>query len=168
MVTSNYPWGHSVLKGYMSLRPQDPDTLAYEAVLKQKYGEVRAEEILAPHIHHVICFPVLSLQPLLQQLRAIRPLAVDRTLTEIWHFRLKGAPEPMYWRARLFQPGQLALDHHQRRRPLKLPEAAQGFMRRRRRLGEPARYAGQDDESAGVIRTRMGTSEAPLRNYYQV
>ena len=35
----------------------------------------------------------------LQQLRAVRPLGVDKTLTEIWHFRLKGAPEAIYRRA---------------------------------------------------------------------
>jgi len=41
----------------------------------------------------------LSVQSPLQQLRAVRPLGVDKTLTEIWHFRLKGAPEPIYRRA---------------------------------------------------------------------
>jgi hypothetical protein len=28
------------------------------------------------------------------------------------------------------------------------------------------RYLGQDDEQGRVLRTRMGTSEAPLRNYF--
>ena len=31
--TLNYPYGHCVLTGYMGLRPKDPDTLAYEAVI---------------------------------------------------------------------------------------------------------------------------------------
>ena len=39
------------------------------------------------------------MQSPLQQLRAVRPLGVDRTLTEIWHFRLKGAPEAIYRRS---------------------------------------------------------------------
>ena len=29
----------------------------------------------------------------------LRPLGVDRTLTEIWHFRLVGAPEAIYRRS---------------------------------------------------------------------
>ncbi|KAF1023687.1 MAG: hypothetical protein GAK30_00350 [Paracidovorax wautersii] len=39
------------------------------------------------------------MQPSLLQLRVIRPLAVDRTLLEIWVFRLKGAPDSFTSRA---------------------------------------------------------------------
>ena len=81
------------------LRPQDPDTLEYERVMQKAYGKKRTEEILGVNIHHVLIYPGLSVQSPLQQLRAVRPLGVDRTLTEIWHFRLKGAPEPIYRRA---------------------------------------------------------------------
>ncbi len=63
------------------------------------YGKKRIEEILGVNIHHVLVYPGLSVQSPLQQLRAVRPLGVDRTLTEIWHFRLKGAPEPIYRRS---------------------------------------------------------------------
>ena len=47
----------------------------------------------------MLVYPGLSVQSPLQQLRAVRPLGVDRTLTEIWHFRLKGAPEAIYRRS---------------------------------------------------------------------
>ena len=97
--TVGHAHGHCVLQGYMGLRPTDPDSLAYEAVMKKAYGEERAEEILNVNLHHVLVYPCLSVQSPLQQLRAVRPLAPDRTLTEIWHFRLKGAPEPIYRRA---------------------------------------------------------------------
>lgn len=99
MTTINYPSGHAILQGYMSLRPQDPDSLHYESVMKKHYGNDRADEILNRNIHHVLIYPGLSVQPPLQQRRAIRPLAIDQTLVEIWHFRLKGAPEPIYRRA---------------------------------------------------------------------
>ena len=89
--TVGHPYGHCVLQGYMGLRPQDPDTLAYEAVMREHYGSERTEEILGVNVHHVLVYPCLSVQSSLQQLRAVRPLAPDRTLTEIWHFRLKGA-----------------------------------------------------------------------------
>ena len=62
-------------------------------------GEVKAEEILSRDVHHMLIYPCLSVQPAFQQLRAIRPLGPDKTLTELWHFRLKGAPEPIYRRA---------------------------------------------------------------------
>ncbi|HEU4351963.1 MAG TPA: Rieske 2Fe-2S domain-containing protein, partial [Burkholderiales bacterium] len=91
--TINYPYGHCVLTGYMGLRPQDPDTLAYDKIMIKAYGQKRFEEIVGVNIHHVLIYPGLSVQSPLQQLRAVRPLGVDRTLTEIWHFRLKGAPE---------------------------------------------------------------------------
>src|SRR5258706_8393486 len=94
--TLNYPHGHCILTGYMGLRPQDPDTLAYDKIMIKKYGQKRFEEIVGVNIHHVLIYPGLSVQSPLQQLRAVRPLGVDRTLTEIWHFRLNGAPEPIY------------------------------------------------------------------------
>src|ERR1051325_10343446 len=83
----------------MALRPKDPDTLEYERRLAAAYGEAKKEEIMKVDLHHALLYPCLSLQPPLQQLRAVRPLAADRTLTEIWHFRLKGAPEAIYQRA---------------------------------------------------------------------
>jgi phenylpropionate dioxygenase-like ring-hydroxylating dioxygenase large terminal subunit len=97
--TINYPQGHGILKAYMGLRPQDKDTLEYEALLKQAYGESKAEEYLSRSIHHVLIYPYLSVQSPLQQLRCLRPIAPDKTLSEIWHFRLKGAPEAIYRRS---------------------------------------------------------------------
>ena len=47
----------------------------------------------------MLIYPCLSVKPAFQQLRAIRPLGPDKTLTELRHFRLKGAPEPIYRRA---------------------------------------------------------------------
>ena len=93
MQTINFPRGHGILKAYMGLRPRDPDTLAYEALLKDAYGEAKTEEYLSRSIHHVLVYPYLSVQSPLQQLRCLRPVAADKTMSEIWHFRLKGAPE---------------------------------------------------------------------------
>lgn len=36
--TINFPYGHGILKAYMGLRPQDPDTLEHEALLVKAYG----------------------------------------------------------------------------------------------------------------------------------
>ncbi|MGE0737155.1 MAG: aromatic ring-hydroxylating dioxygenase subunit alpha [Alphaproteobacteria bacterium] len=168
MTTVNYPLGHSVLEGYMSLRGKDPDSLAYEDVMRKHYGEARTNEILDQNIHHVICYPGISLQPPLQQLRAVRPIAVDKTLTEIWHFRLKGAPEPIYRRALGY--------YNMINSPSTMVNADDLWNFRKSHEGLCAdagdwvslhRHAGQDDMKDGVIRTRIGTSEAPLRNYFQ-
>ena len=77
----------------MGLRPDDPDTNAYVKAMYESYGEKRAEEILGVNLHHSLIYPCMSIQPPLQQLRTIRPISPTRTMSEIWHFRLKGAPE---------------------------------------------------------------------------
>ncbi|MBI3710150.1 MAG: Rieske 2Fe-2S domain-containing protein [Proteobacteria bacterium] len=166
--TVNYPNGHCLLQGYMGLRPRDPDTLAYEAVMRKHYGAKRAEEILSVNIHHVLLYPGLSVQSPLQQLRAVRPLGVDRTLTEIWHFRLKGAPEAIYRRSL----GYYNLVNS----PATLINAddLENFWKCHQGLASDGgdwvsfhRNAGQDDEENGVIKSRLGTSEAPMRNQFR-
>ena len=99
MTNTGLPNGHLVFNGYMDLRRADPEMVEYLKIMHARHGEKRTEEILGVDLHHVIVYPCLSVQPPLQQLRAIRPIGPDRTLSEIWHFRLKGAPEGMYRRA---------------------------------------------------------------------
>ncbi|MCX7962657.1 MAG: Rieske 2Fe-2S domain-containing protein [Burkholderiales bacterium] len=165
--TLNYPYGHCLLTGYMGLRPRDPDTLAYEAALEKAYGKKRAEEILSVNIHHVLIYPGLSVQPQLQQLRAVRPLSVDRTLTEIWHFRLKGAPEAIYRRALAY--------YNLVNSPSTMINAddLENFWKCHQGLASAGgdwvsfhRHYGRDVEKDGVVSSgpNMGTSEAPMRN----
>jgi phenylpropionate dioxygenase-like ring-hydroxylating dioxygenase large terminal subunit len=165
--TLNYPAGHCILTGYMGLRPKDPDTLAYEKVMEKAYGRKRMEEIFAVNIHHVLVYPGLSIQPQLQQLRAIRPLGVDRTLTEIWHFRLKGAPEAIYRRSLAY--------YNLVNSPSTLVNAddLENFWKVHQGLASDGgdwvnlqRYYGRDIEKDGHVETgpNMGTSEAPMRN----
>ncbi len=99
MDTVGFVNGHTLLRGYMDLRRQDPEMIEYEKLMKAKYGEKRMEEILSVDIHHVLVYPELSVQPPLQQMRVLRPLGPGRTLSEIWLFRLKGANEGMFRRA---------------------------------------------------------------------
>jgi len=165
--TLNYPNGHCILTGYMGLRPKDPDTLEYERVLAKAYGEKRKEEILTTNIHHVLLYPGLSVQSPLQQLRAVRPLGVDRTLTEIWHFRLKGAPEAIYRRSLAY--------YNLVNSPATLINAddLENFWKCHQGLASDggdwvsfARHHGRDIEKNGVVESgpNMGTSEAPMRN----
>ena len=164
--TINYPYGHSVLTGYMGLRPQDPDTLAYDKIMIKAYGKKRFEEIIGVNIHHVLVYPGLSVQSPLQQLRAVRPLCVDRTLTEIWHFRLKGAPEPIYRRSLAY--------YNLVNSPATLINAddLENFWKCHQGLASDggdwvslARHYGRDVEQDGAVSSgpNMGTSEAPMR-----
>jgi len=166
--TVNYPHGHCLLTGYMGLRPRDPDTLAYEAVMEKAYGKKRMAEILDVNIHHVLLYPGLSVQSPLQQLRAVRPLGVDKTLTEIWHFRLKGAPEAIYRRAL----GYYNLVNS----PSTMVNADDlwNFWKGHQGLASNGgdwvsfhRNAGQDHEADGVVTSCIGTSEAPMRNQFR-
>jgi phenylpropionate dioxygenase-like ring-hydroxylating dioxygenase large terminal subunit len=165
--TLNYPNGHCVLTGYMGLRPQDPDTRAYDKVMIKAYGQKRFEEIVGVNIHHVLIYPGLSVQSPLQQLRAVRPLGVDRTLTEIWHFRLKGAPEAIYRRSLAY--------YNLVNSPATLVNAddLENFWKVHQGLSSEAgdwvsfaRHLGRDIEKNGVVETApdCGTSEAPMRN----
>ena len=151
----------------MGLRPKDPDTLAYEKTLAKAYGKQRMEEILAVNIHHVLIYPGLSVQSPLQQLRAVRPLGVDRTLTEIWHFRLKDAPEAIYRRSLAY--------YNLVNSPATLINAddLENFWKCHTGLSSDGgdwvslgRHYGRDIEKNGVVESgpNMGTSEAPMRN----
>src|SRR5881394_2011296 len=166
--TIGYPHGHCILTGYMGLRPRDPDTLAYEKVMEKAYGKKRMEEILGVNIHHVLLYPGLSVQSPLQQLRAVRPLGVDKTLTEIWHFRLKGAPEAIYRRAL----GYYNLVNS----PSTLVNADDlwNFWKSHKGLESQGgewvsfhRNAGQDLENGDVTTSVIGTSEQPMRNQFK-
>jgi phenylpropionate dioxygenase-like ring-hydroxylating dioxygenase large terminal subunit len=165
--TLNYPNGHCILTGYMGLRPQDPDTLAYDKIMIEAYGRKRFEEIIGVNIHHVLIYPGLSVQSPLQQLRAVRPLGVDRTLTEIWHFRLKGAPEAIYRRSLAY--------YNLVNSPATLVNAddLENFWKCHQGLASDGgdwvnfgRHAGRDIERDGRVETapNCGTSEAPMRN----
>ena len=100
--------------------------------------------------------------------RAVRPLAPDRTLTEIWHFRLKGAPEAIYRRS---------LDYYYLvNSPSTMVNADDLTNFRKVHEGLKSqggdwvsfhRNAGQDPEENGVVRSVTGMSEVPMRNMYK-
>lgn len=166
--TIGHPNGHCSLEGYMGLRPQDPDTLEYEQVMREHYGEERTEEILGVNIHHLLVYPCLSIQPPLQQLRAVRPLGPDRTLTEIWHFRLKGAPQAIYRRSLAYyylvnSPSTMvnADDLHNFWR------CHQGLETDGSEWVSMHRNAGQDLNQNNLTKSVTGLSEMPMRHMIQ-
>ncbi|WKX13305.1 aromatic ring-hydroxylating dioxygenase subunit alpha [Streptomyces sp. NL15-2K] len=93
-----HPNGHFDMKAFAP-DPTGPDGEKYKASLIARHGKEGAEAILQRNFHNALIFPTVILQSSLQQLRAIRPLSVDKTLLEIWIFRLKGAPDSFTSRA---------------------------------------------------------------------
>jgi phenylpropionate dioxygenase-like ring-hydroxylating dioxygenase large terminal subunit len=166
--TVNFPRGHGVLKAYMGLRPSDPDSLAYENLLREAYGADKTEQYLSRSIHHVLIYPYLSVQSPLQQLRCLRPLGPDKTLSEIWHFRLKGAPEAIYRRAMWYfnlvnSPATMVnaddLENWTR--------AQWGLQAKGNDWVSFHRNMGSDTESEGVVYSTKGTSEVVMRNQFK-
>ena len=166
--TIGHPYGHTVLAGYMGLRPRDPITIAHEESLAAVHGVERMDEILSTNVHHVLVYPCLSVQPPLQQLRAVRPLAANKTLTEIWHFKLKGAPEGIYDRS-------LAYYYHVNS-PSTMVNAddLNNFRASQEGLSLESggdwvslhRNASQDPVKNGVTTSVTGMSEQPMRNMF--
>jgi phenylpropionate dioxygenase-like ring-hydroxylating dioxygenase large terminal subunit len=161
----NFPHGHSVIAAYLE-RPDDPEALEYERMMRDRYGAAKAEEILSRNVHHVVLYPCVSVQPPLLQLRVIRPLALDVTLSELWHFRLKGAPESMYryplgYFNLINSPSTMvnADDLENWSRCQRGVVAAGEWISLHRGCGS------EESAEGGVI--GKGGSEAPLRNQYQ-
>ncbi|HET8745481.1 MAG TPA: Rieske 2Fe-2S domain-containing protein, partial [Ramlibacter sp.] len=166
--TLNFPRGHGILKAYMGLRPQDADTKAHEALLEQAYGKEKMEEYLSRSIHHVLVYPYLSVQSPLQQLRCLRPIGPDRTLSEIWHFRLKGAPEAIYrrslWYFNLVNSPATMINADDLENWTK---AQWGLQSKGLDWVSFHRWYGDDREENGVTYSNHGTSEAVMRNQFR-
>ncbi|MEP7244535.1 MAG: Rieske 2Fe-2S domain-containing protein [Gammaproteobacteria bacterium] len=166
--TINFPRGHGILKGYMALHPDDPDTAGYVASMHQAYGPERAQEFLGRSIHHVLIYPYLSVQSPLQQLRCLRPIAPNRTLSEIWHFRLKGVSPAIYrrslWYFNLVNSPATMVNADD------LENWAKGQLGLQSTGGEWVsfhRNFGGDTQDGDVVYSNNGTSEAVMRNQFK-
>ena len=166
--TLNFPRGHGILKAYMGLRPQDPDTKEYEALLVQAYGHDKTEEYLSRSIHHVLVYPYLSVQSPLQQLRCLRPIGPDKTLSEIWHFRLRGAPEAIYrrslWYYNLVNSPATMINADD------LENWTKGQWGLQSNGGDWVSFHrdyGRDTEVGGTLYSTRGTSEVVMRNQFK-
>ncbi len=74
----------------------DPVFRKYRAIMVERHGEARTDEILARDTFNNLIYPNLSINTRFQQMRVIHPVAVDRTHIYSYSFRLKGAPEELF------------------------------------------------------------------------
>jgi phenylpropionate dioxygenase-like ring-hydroxylating dioxygenase large terminal subunit len=158
--------GHSYM-GAIFKPPTDPVSLAHIAALNAAYGEARTQEILQVQRHNSIIYPSCSPHTSFQQLRVIRPVAVDRTLVEIYTFRLKGAPDAVFQRAVVYANVVNAPSSNV------MPDDIEVYARAQQGLATDGgdwvslhRDAGRDQPIPGGF-VGNGLSELPMRNQFR-
>ena len=92
------PYGHSFMGGKGSIHSSYSDIPGYMESMVASYGQAKVEEILSQNRHNTTVYPSFTLKDAVQVARVCRPIAVDKTLVESWHFRLVGAPDEMLHR----------------------------------------------------------------------
>lgn len=93
-----YPRGHCILGTRASIHSGYDALPGYEDALCRAHGQQRAHEVLSFTPQNAVLFPTLALKSAPQTLRVIRPLAVDRTLVEIWALAPRDAPPELLQR----------------------------------------------------------------------
>lgn len=99
---TGFKYGHHYDGGETSIHSDysvDPD---YEKAMIDAYGRERTHEILTYNTHNTLYYPSLTIKSAIQNIRVVRPIAVDRTIIETWSFRLKGAPDSLLQRTLLY------------------------------------------------------------------
>jgi phenylpropionate dioxygenase-like ring-hydroxylating dioxygenase large terminal subunit len=164
-----HPNGHSFMGGIFPPRRTDPVYLEYLAAMERAYGKERAEQILSVDRHNTIFYPNVSFQSGYQQVRVIRPLAVDRTQMDVYAFRLKGAPDEFYKNTLIYSnvvnsPSSIVMpdDHEAYNR------VQEGLTAQASDWVSLHRDAGRDRQDNGEWTSAIGTSELPMRNQYRV
>jgi benzoate/toluate 1,2-dioxygenase alpha subunit len=160
-------FGHCDLGNASSLHSGYEAIPAYLAALQARHGEAEAGRILAMNRNNSVLYPSLMFKAPISLLRIVKPLAVDKTMIETWHFRLAGAPEELLQRnlrysSITFSPaGPVAPDDHEAYRRLQSGLQASGAQ-----WVLIARYPQAGAPNADQVREAPGTSDLVYRNQY--
>jgi phenylpropionate dioxygenase-like ring-hydroxylating dioxygenase large terminal subunit len=161
------PNGHADLGGLASIHSDYDDDPDYLAAMNAAYGKQRVAEILALSRNNSVAYPSLMLKAPMHLLRVVRPLAVDRTLIETWHFRLKGAPPSVLRRTLEYSTlvnssaGMVGPDDHYLYRQLQ-----SGLATSKVEWVEMSRYRDVGEANADGSITVKGTSDAMFRGQF--
>ena len=102
MGITGFRFGHHYNGGKTSIHANysvDPD---YAAAMIEAYGPERTQQILTFNTHNTLYYPSLTIKSAIQNIRVVRPQAVDKCIVETWSFRLKGAPDSLLRRTILY------------------------------------------------------------------
>lgn len=161
------PNGHADLGGAASIHSAYDEDPQYLQAMIVSYGEERARQILSLSRNNSVAYPSLMFKAPMQLLRVVRPLAVDRTLIETWHFRLKGAPESVLARTLAYSTlvnssaGMVGPDDHQIYRQLQ-----SGLTASQIEWVDMSRYADEGDRFPDGSVAVKGTSDAMARGQF--
>lgn len=162
------PFGHGELGNRVSLHSGYDVEPQYFAALARRHGEDGARQVLSISRNNSVLYPSVMFKAPVALLRIIKPVTVDRTILETWHFRLEGAPEELLARTIRYSTlvnspaGPVGPDDHEayRRQQAGLASGASDWV-------QIDRYAQDehplDDGSVGA----PGTSDLVHRNYFR-
>lgn len=99
---TGFKYGHHYDGGKTSIHAHYSVPPAYWEAMVAAYGEERTREIFSFNTHNTLYYPSLTIKTAVQNIRVVRPIAVDKCIIETWSFRLKGAPDEMLQRTLLY------------------------------------------------------------------
>ncbi|MDO8861940.1 aromatic ring-hydroxylating dioxygenase subunit alpha [Haliea sp. E1-2-M8] len=164
---TGFRYGHHYDGGKTSIHADYKVLPAYHDAMVKAYGEERTREIYAFNTHNTLYYPSLTIKSAVQNIRVVRPIAVDRFVVETWSFRLKGAPDEMLQRTLLYSRlinssfGMVGPDDHEVYR-----RAQEGLESNASEWVEFHRQYGRDQ----VLEDRViggGTSDLDMRTQYK-
>jgi phenylpropionate dioxygenase-like ring-hydroxylating dioxygenase large terminal subunit len=164
---TGFPYGHHYDGGKTSIHADYTVFPAYWDAMLKAYGEPRAREILAFNTHNTCYYPSLTIKTAVQNIRVVRPIAVDRCVIETWSFRLKGAPPEMLQRTLLYSRLINSVGS------MVGPDDLESYMRMQQGLVSPGsdwvemyREYGRDREEGDRV-VGTGTSDLDMRTQYR-
>ena len=163
-------YGHSFMGGESSIHSAYSDIPGYMDAMIAGHGEEKTQQILSRNRHNTTVYPSFTIKDAVQVIRVVRPIAVDKTLIQSWHFRLKGAPEQLLHRtitySRLINSPASMVG----------PDDWDAYTRMQTGLHSQSadwvdmhRYMGQDTDVPDYdgMKKAPGTSDLSVRNQYQ-
>ena len=164
---TGFPFGHHYDGGKSSIHANYSVDPEYEAAMLQTYGKERTQQILTFNTHNTLYYPSLTIKSAVQNIRIVRPIAVDKCVIETWSFRLKGAPDSMLQRTILYSRPDQFKRFHGLGRTISRPifGCSKGYSLRPAIGVEMHRNYGTDIDH-GDRHSNKGTSDLDMRSQY--
>jgi len=160
-------YGHGDLGIKASIHSGYDQVPEYWDKMVETYGEVKAKEILDTSRNNSVIYPSLMFKAPVSLLRVIKPVAVDKTILETWHFRLVEAPDELFERTIQYSSivnssaGMVGPDDHAAYQLLQT-----GLLSQASDWVQLARYPDQETEDDEGAYEAIGTSEFVQRNQF--
>ncbi|MFK8021143.1 MAG: aromatic ring-hydroxylating dioxygenase subunit alpha [Pseudomonadales bacterium] len=102
MGITGFKYGHLYDGGKTSIHADYTVDPEYHSAMVAAYGEERTAEIYSFNTHNTLYYPSITIKTAIQNIRVVRPVAVNKFVVETWSFKLKGAPDSMLQRTLLY------------------------------------------------------------------